>query len=118
MRKHVSSILVFVVLCCVCAGSALAAHGGAWPLQTMINEIAAKGGGTLVLTAGVYRTGAIFFKPGVNLHLEKGATIIGVDDAEGYPMRETRIEGETCQYYPALVNADGCDGFKISGEGV
>ena len=44
----------------------------------MIDEIAAKGGGTLVLTAGVYRTGAIFFKPGVNLHLEKGATIIGV----------------------------------------
>ena len=118
MRKHVSSILVFVVLCCVCAGSALAAHGGAWPLQTMIDEIAAKGGGTLVLTAGVYRTGAIFFKPGVNLHLEKGATIVGVDEAEGYPLLETRIEGETCQYYPALVNADGCDGFRISGEGV
>ena len=118
MRKHVSSILTFVVLCCVCTGSAFAAHGSVWPLQTRIDEIAAKGGGTLVLTAGVYRTGAIFFKPGVNLHLEKGATIIGVDDAEGYPMRETRIEGETCQYYPALVNADGCDGFKISGEGV
>ena len=33
-------------------------------------------------------------------------------------MRETRIEGETCLYYPALVNADGCDGFTISGEGV
>ena len=86
----------FVVLCGACAGSALAAHGGAWPLQERIDEIAAKGGGTLVLTAGVYRTGAIFFKPGVNLHLEKGATIIGVDEAEGYDMRETRIEGETC----------------------
>ena len=54
----------------------------------------------------------------MNLHLEKGATIVGVDEAEGYPMRETRIEGETCVYYPALVNADGCDGFTISGEGV
>ena len=118
MMKHVSSILAFVALCCVCTGSAFAAQDGVWPLQTRIDEIAAKGGGTLVLTAGEYHTGAIFFKPGVNLHLEKGATIIGVDDAEGYPMRETRIEGETCQYYPALVNADGCDGFKISGEGV
>ena len=54
----------------------------------------------------------------MNLHLEKGATIVGVDEAEDYPMRETRIEGETCVYYPALVNADGCDGFTISGEGV
>lgn len=87
-------------------------------LQAEIDALAASGGGTLSLTAGVYRTGALFFKPGVNLHLEKGATIVGVDEAEGYPMRETRIEGETCVYYPALVNADGCDGFTISGEGV
>ena len=90
----------------------------AWPLQERIDEIAANGGGTLTLTAGVYRTGALFFKPGVSLHLEKGAVVVGVDEAEGYPMRETRIEGETCLYYPALVNADSCDGFTISGEGV
>lgn len=89
-----------------------------WPLQKQIDEIAESGGGTLTLTAGVYRTGAIFFKPGVNLRLEKGATIVGVDEADGYPMRETRIEGETCTYYPALVNADCCDGFTISGDGV
>lgn len=87
-------------------------------LQERIDSIAAAGGGTLTLAAGTYRTGALFFKPGVNLHLEKGAEIVGTDDADGYPMRETRIEGETCLYYPALVNADGCDGFTISGEGV
>ena len=87
-------------------------------LQSEIDALAAAGGGTLTLTSGVYRTGALFFKPGVNLHLEKGAVIEGVDEAEGYPMRETRIEGETCRYYPALINADHCDGFRISGEGV
>ncbi|MBR5549463.1 MAG: hypothetical protein IKU71_07010, partial [Kiritimatiellae bacterium] len=118
MKRHAFAIAAFVGLCETCAAADLPPCGGAWPLQKRIDEIAANGGGTLVLTAGEYHTGAIFFKPGVNLHLEKGATIIGVDDAEGYPMRETRIEGETCQYYPALVNADGCDGFKISGEGV
>lgn len=89
-----------------------------WPLQAKIDAIASSGGGTLTLGPGVYKTGAIFFKPGVNLHLEEGAIIVGVDEAEGYPMCETRIEGETCLYYPALVNADGCDGFTISGEGV
>ena len=101
------------------AAAALCAQAFAsWPLQERIDALAANGGGTLVLTAGVYRTGAIFFKPGVSLHLEKGATILGVDEAEGYPKCETRIEGETCLYYPALVNADRCDGFRISGEGV
>ena len=89
-----------------------------WPIQERIDAIAAAGGGTLVLTAGVYHTGALFFRFGVNLRLEKGATIVGVDEADGYPMRETRIEGETCLYYPALINADRCDGFTISGEGV
>ena len=87
-------------------------------LQERIDAIAASDGGTLTLTAGVYRTGALFFKPRVNLHLEKGATILGVDEGDAYPMRETRIEGETCIYYPALINADGCDGFTVSGEGV
>jgi polygalacturonase len=101
------------------AAAALCAQAFAsWPLQERIDALAANGGGTLVLTAGVYRTGAIFFKPGVSLYLEKGATILGVDEAEGYPKCETRIEGETCLYYPALVNADRCDGFRISGEGV
>ena len=90
---------------------------GAWPLQTRIDELAAAGGGTLTLTAGVYRTGALYFRPGVNLHLDKDAAIIGVDGAEGYPKTMTRIEGETCEYYPALINADACNGFTISGEG-
>lgn len=112
-------------LCSAVFLAALAADGEAikqarpvLSLQERIDELAAKGGGTLVLTAGVYRTGAIFFKPGVNLHIEKGATILGVDEAEGYPVRETRIEGETCVYYPALVNADRCDGFTVTGEGM
>ena len=86
-------------------------------LQAKIDAIAANGGGTLTLEAGVHRTGALFFRPGVNLHLEKGAVIEGLDDDEAYPKIETRIEGETCVYYPALVNADRCDGFRISGEG-
>ena len=116
------TILASIVLHClygaIAADGREVGPGRKWPLQERIDCLAANGGGTLVLTAGVYRTGALFFKPGVNLRLEKGATIVGVDESDGYPMRETRIEGETCTYYPALVNADGCDGFTISGEGV
>jgi len=109
MKKLVAALL------CAAAGATCAAE---WPLQEKIDALAASGGGTLTLGPGVYRTGAIFFKPGVNLHLEEGATIVGVDEEDGYPMCETRIEGETCVYYPALLNADGCDGFTISGKGV
>ena len=86
-------------------------------LQARIDKLAKKGG-TLILEPGLYRSGALFFRPGVNLRLERGAVLQGVDDASGYPMCETRIEGETCVYYPALINVDGCDGFTVSGEGV
>ena len=106
-----------VVLSIALAGLVTVAQGGAWPLQEEIDRIAAGGGGTLVVTAGVHRTGALFFKPGVNLHLERGAVIEGVDDEAAYPMVETRIEGQTRRYFPALVNADRCHGFTITGEG-
>lgn len=87
-------------------------------LQARIDSIAVAGGGTLTLTSGTYRTGALFFKPGVNLRLEDGAMLIGTGGKEDYPMRQTRLGGLTITYYPALVNADGCDGFRISGNGV
>jgi len=41
----------------------------------------------------------------------------GSTDISDFPVMTTRIEGETCKYFPALVNADGLDGFTISGEG-
>ena len=105
--------MIGIVFAAVVAASSLFARD----LQKEIDDLAAAGGGTLALEAGEYKTGALFFKPGVNLHLAKGATIVGVDDEAGYPKMTTRIEGETCEYYPALINADGCDGFTITGEG-
>lgn len=109
---------IWLALAVLIGTSCRAEEDGLLDLQKRIDEIAAQGGGTLALTSGVYKTGALFFRPGVNLHLEKGARIQGVDGEEGYPQRETRIEGQTCVYYPALINADSCDGFRITGEGV
>ncbi|MBQ2589466.1 MAG: exopolygalacturonase, partial [Prevotella sp.] len=34
-----------------------------------------------------------------------------------FKIMETRIEGQTCKYFSALVNADGIDGFVIAGKG-
>ncbi len=85
--------------------------------QELIDVIASNGGGVMVVPKGTYRTGAIFFKQGVHLYLEKDGVIMGSDDISDYPVCETRIEGESCKYFPALINADGIDGFTITGEG-
>ena len=86
-------------------------------MQNLIDRAAHDGGGVILVPEGTYLTGAIFFKQGVHLHLLKGATLQGSNDPSDYPIVQTRIEGETCQYYSALVNADHLDGFTISGEG-
>lgn len=87
-------------------------------LQALIDLIANSGGGVMVVPQGTYYTGALFFKQGVNLYVCEGGVLTGSDDIGDYPVCETRIEGECCTYYPALINADGVDGFTVCGKGV
>lgn len=86
-------------------------------IQALIDKAATSGGGVIVVPEGTYLTGGLVFKQGVHLHLKKGATLLGSDFIGDYPLGKTRMEGETCTYFGALINADGLDGFTISGEG-
>ena len=86
-------------------------------IQDLIDDVAKCGGGVIVVPKGMYYTGALFFKQGVHLYVEKDGVLKGSDDISDYPVCQTRIEGESCLYYPALINADGIDGFVMCGEG-
>ena len=86
-------------------------------IQAVIDKAANSGGGVIVIPKGTFLTGSLFFKPKTHLYLEKGAVLEGSDDISHFPIITTRIEGETCKYFPALINADKVDGFTISGKG-
>ena len=86
-------------------------------IQRLIDRAAAAGGGVLTVPAGTYVTGSLFFPAGVHLHLAPGSVLKGSDRIADYALRETRIEGETCLYFAALINADHADGFTILGPG-
>ena len=86
-------------------------------LQALIDKAAKDGGGVIVVPEGTYMTGAVFFKQGVHLHVMDGGVLMGSNNPSDYPILKTRIEGETCLYYSALINADGIDGFTITGKG-
>ena len=86
-------------------------------IQELIDRISEAGGGTIVVSDGIFITGALYFKQGVNLEIAKNGVLRGSAVITDYPLCETRIEGETCLYYPALINAIGLDGFCITGEG-
>lgn len=86
-------------------------------LQSVIDRCATNGGGDMVVPRGVFISGAIFLKPGVNLVLEKGAVLKGSQDTNDYPWINTRIAGLEMKWPAALVNADGMTNLQIKGEG-
>lgn len=86
-------------------------------IQKLIDTAADEGGGVIVVPAGTYLTGSLFFRQGVHLYVAEGGTLKGSDDVADYKLERTRIEGETCLYYTALINADGLDGFTMCGPG-
>lgn len=86
-------------------------------IQAVIDKAYANGGGVISFPRGVYLSGALFFRQNTHLHLEEGAVLKGSDDISDFPILPTRIEGRNIDYFAALVNADGLDGFTISGKG-
>jgi len=87
-------------------------------IQGAIDHLAARHGGTVVIPRGVFVSGALFFKPRVNLHLDAGAALRCSTDMANFPVQRTRIEGHFEEKFnPALINASNCDGFEITGEG-
>src|SRR6187455_3077138 len=85
-------------------------------IQDVIDK-ASGNGGLVIIPKGTFLCGSLFFKQGTHLHLEEGARLKGSDDISNFPLVMTRIEGQNLKYFAALVNADGLDGFTISGKG-
>jgi len=86
-------------------------------IQAIIDNASQSGGGVIIIPKGTYLSGSLFFKPKTHLFLEENAVLKGSDDISNFPIVLTRIEGQTLKYFAALVNADGVNGFTISGNG-
>lgn len=80
-------------------------------------DAAAKNGGIVVIPQGEFLSGALFFKPNTHLYLAENAVLKGSDDISDFPVLPTRIEGQSIDYFAALVNANNCNNFSISGKG-
>lgn len=86
-------------------------------IQSVIDSCAAAGGGIVVIPSGTFYSGTLNFRQGTHLYLEEGAVLKGSDFIGDFFFGDTRIEGESCKYFGALIQADGLDGFTIGGQG-
>lgn len=86
-------------------------------IQAVIDQCSAEGGGVIVVPKGIFLTGSLFFKQGVDLYLEKGAVLKGSTDQNDYPQIDTRWEGIERKWTAAMINFIDCNGVSVSGEG-
>ena len=82
-------------------------------IQKAIDACAAKGGGTVRLTAGTYLSAPIVLKSNIIFQLDKRATLLGSPDHADYPeITEFRLPG-----IQPLVSAANAENVSITGEG-
>ncbi len=78
----------------------------------------AKGGGHLVVPAGVWLTGPIDLKSNTDLHLEKGAIVLFSPDENLYPLINTYYEGLESRRCHSPIYGLNLTNVSITGEGV
>ncbi len=80
-------------------------------------DAAAANGGTVTLLPGIYLSGSLFLKSGVTLDVPEGATIVGSEKLEDYPMLPSRISGIEMTWPAALINVRDQQNVRITGKG-
>ena len=86
-------------------------------LQAAIDACAARGGGTVWIPAGVYLTGALVLCSHLTLVVDSGATLLGSEDPQDYPVISTRWEGAEQPGYAPLIGGSGLCNIALVGRG-
>lgn len=82
-----------------------------------MKHLAQKGGGKLVVPAGIWLTGPIQFENNVELHVEQGALVLFTTDFDAYPQITTIYEGNTSKRKMAPLWAYDKHDVAITGPG-
>jgi polygalacturonase len=87
------------------------------PIQAAIEACAERGGGTVYLPAGQYVTGSLFLRDNITLHLDAGATILGSENPDDYPVVHSRWEGKHQDTHAPLITGKDLHNIAVVGRG-
>ena len=83
-----------------------------------IDALVQKGGGRLVVPAGIWRTGPIGLQSHIELNVDKNAIIVFDPDQDLYPIIDTNFEGLDVRRCLSPIHAEGATDIAITGGGV
>lgn len=86
-------------------------------IQAAIDQCAAAGGGVIVIPKGTFLSGALYFKQGVDLLVEKDAVLKSTTKIADFPPIYTRWEGIERYWTSAFLNFVGMKHVNVTGEG-
>jgi polygalacturonase len=87
-------------------------------INKAIDACSKKGGGVVLIPAGLWNTGPIVLKSNVNLHLQKGAVLQFTDDFSQYPLVKGNWEGLPQMRNQSPISAEGQQNIGITGWGI
>ncbi len=101
------------------AGEIVVAEKTGASIQRAIDALAAAGGGRVVLDGGVYESGTLYLRSGIELHVAEGAVLRGAPTPEGYDdIDDPRIDKAPEKSKKVFIAClDGKD-IAITGKGV
>lgn len=77
-----------------------------------------KGGGVVLVPAGLWMTGPIELKNNVNLHLKKSATLLFTTDKSQYALVEGTYEGKKAARNQSPISGLNLENVAITGQGI
>jgi exo-poly-alpha-galacturonosidase len=86
-------------------------------IQKTIDDCSAKGGGVVEVPKGIFISGSIFFKKGVNMVIDAEGVLKGSLNPDDYPQIQSSFEGVDRMYTAAFINAQNLSDFTLTGEG-
>ena len=86
--------------------------------EKAMEQLKQRGGGHLVVPAGIWHTGPIVMVSNVDLHLNMGAVILFAADEKLYPLVKTSFEGLDTYRCQSPLSGNGLTNVSITGQGV
>jgi len=87
-------------------------------INNAISDCSKKGGGVVLIPAGLWLSGPIYLKSGVNLHLKQGAFLVFTTDKSKYKIVEGDYEGKSAARNESPINGKNLQNIAITGKGI